>query len=138
LELATSQVGVTYELINMKNFSSVVSIQGTGSAIQFNTGPINETTVYRVQASNNGCSIILNQQFVVTVNPLPDSGVIVLENLLVSKENNGTYRWLDCTNSSTPIPGQTQSVFAPTKATYFCHFLPDAECSTTARKRLLH
>lgn len=74
------QVGVNYQLRNsLGNISVGNPVPGGGGAINLPTGPVNVTTNFNVLATfvSTGCSQQLNTTQTITVNPLPDSSLVV-------------------------------------------------------------
>jgi len=70
--LSGSQVGVTYQLRNNADNSSVgPSVPGTGGALSFPTGTLTATTTYNILAYNSGCQLQMTGTPTVTVQPLP-------------------------------------------------------------------
>ena len=114
-EVASSQTDVVYELINMKDSSSISVLNG-GGALIYNTGIISETSTYGLRVSKNGCDLILSDYFVATVSEYPNNNVIIDRTTLASYEIDGQYKWLDCNNANAAIAGETSLEFIPATA----------------------
>lgn len=66
-----SESGVNYQLQLTSNSDNVgAAVSGTGNTISYSVNP-NVSTNYKVIATRNGCSVVLTDQAVVTVKPLP-------------------------------------------------------------------
>lgn len=69
------------------------------------------SSTYSVVYTLNGCSSTTSTG-VVTVAPLPQTGISNTLNVLSAMENNGNYQWLDCFDNSV-ITGETNQSFSP-------------------------
>ena len=77
ITLSGSELGVTYQLRNDADDSSVgAAINGTGGDINFADNPLNTTTYNIIASNSNGCVIELLDKPVITINPLPNPGLI--------------------------------------------------------------
>jgi len=93
IQIANSEVGVNYQLINDSDNSLVPGvIAGTGGLIELLTGNLTITTSFRVLVTSTSCSAELTAQATVTVTPLP------LTSLAVTSANSAV-----CESTSTVI-----------------------------------
>ncbi len=72
IQIANSEVGVDYQLIDDSNNSLIPGVvTGTGGLINLPTGNLNGTTTFRVLATNASCSAELTSTSTVNVTALP-------------------------------------------------------------------
>jgi len=74
IQVALSQVGVTYQLqINSNDSAIGTAVAGTGGTINLPTGNLTSTTTFNVSATTTGstCSYILTTTPTIIVNPIP-------------------------------------------------------------------
>ncbi len=73
IQIANSEVGVTYQLRNNSNNSLIGStVNGTGATINLPTGNLAANTTFNILASNGTCSIMMSTLPSVTVNTQPN------------------------------------------------------------------
>lgn len=132
--VAASEVGVTYKLRNsVGNVQIGAAIPGTGGMISLPTGSLSTGTTFNVLATNatTGCSAQLNSTVTVTVNPLPNVGLVVTAaaspinygqstNINVALSEQDCYYQLrknaDNTPVGSPVQGSGSTVGIPTGA----------------------
>jgi len=78
IQVAASEVGVTYQLRNDLDDSSIgAAVAGTGGTILLPTGNLTASTTFNVLASNGTCSIELTDTETVNVDIAPDASLVV-------------------------------------------------------------
>lgn len=132
ITVASSEVGIVYQLRNNANNSNVGSpVSGTGLTLSFPTGNLTSTTTYNVLATRTvgGCSTQLAQTKTITVNQLPTAGLTVSAqqtqldagqstNVTVASSQIGVNYQLrkntDNSSVGSPVAGTGGTIFLPT------------------------
>ncbi len=123
----SSNTTATYTLVNAAGCDSIITLNLTINMPTANTITAVECDSYTSGAGNtytssgtytevlmgaNGCDSVLTINL--TINA-PDLSVSQSSGIyLNSNQANATYQWLDCSNGNTPIPGETDQIFAAT------------------------
>jgi hypothetical protein len=88
------------------------SALGTGTT--YTTPALTTSTSYYIEADNAGCLQSGSRPAVlVTVNPMPTTGVNVTSGYLESDQAGAVYQWLDCNNALATVSGATSQQYTP-------------------------
>ncbi len=78
VQIANSEVGVSYQLRNDADDSNVLTpVPGNGTTIDLPTGNLSSNVVFNVLAVSGTCSIEMDQTVALAVTPLPNVGLTV-------------------------------------------------------------
>ncbi len=109
--------------------SAIGGIQlATGST--FVTPSLSTTTSYWVEETENGCSSI-RKEVVVTIGVVNVS-VTVSGVQLTANSLTGFFKWIDCGNGNTIIPGETGLQFTPTVSGSYAVIVTEGSCVDTS------
>ena len=103
---------------------------GTGGS--FTTPNIDTITTYYVGVTNNSCSSV-RTAVTANVNHVDNTVTIINNGTTISaKQANAIYRWLDCNNGNTPIPGELNQSYTPTQSGDYAVVVKFNGCSDTS------
>ncbi len=146
--------GITYttsnntakDTINLSGYDSIVTLDltinnsSTGIDTQIACGSYtwingvtytaNNTTAKDTLTNSSNCDSIVTLNL--TLNSI-DTSLSITSNSATANQVGATYQWLNCTNSFSPISGETNATFSPTNSGNYAVEITSGSCIDTSR-----
>jgi uncharacterized delta-60 repeat protein len=126
----TLSIGATADAGTLAWYTASSGGASLGTGNSFTTPSISGTTTYYVESTSSGCTSA-RSAVLATVNII-DNTLALSGSTITANETGASYKWLDCNNGNSQIPGETNQSYTASSSGDFAVVVTKNGCSDTS------